>query len=295
MNWIPHATALADQIVPATSQWWNAIASVPRHEFVPRWWIRTTDSFDGSRWRLEDGAADDMTRLETTYADRPLVTQVGRLHADHALRGDRPVGVALSCSSRPRHLIRMFQHAYLSDDADVLHIGTGSGYGCALLASRLGDSHVTSVDIDEHLIRAASERLAAINLHPRLLTLDATRPLPGTFDRIIAAVAVGPIPVTSLDALRPGGRLVTTIAGTALILTADKTPDGGAVGQIEWNPATFMTARTGSGLPARIASAYDRLRDDGGERISKGCYPVIDLMNTHGLRSMLGVTAPDAA
>ena len=124
----------------------------------------------------------------------------------------------------------MAQHAHLTEDSDVLDVGTGSGYGCALLAARLGAEHVTSVDVDPYLTAAAAERLDSMGLRPTVLTLDATGTLPGTYDRIIATVAVRPVPASWLAALRPGGRLVTTIAGTGLILTADKTDDGGAHG-----------------------------------------------------------------
>jgi hypothetical protein len=40
--------------------------------------------------------------------------------------------------------------------------------------------------------------------------------------------------------LRPGGRLLSTLGGTSLIITADKTPDGGAAGCTEWDRAGFM-------------------------------------------------------
>ncbi len=127
----------------------------------------------------------------------------------------------------------MLRQAHLDDGADVLDIGTGSGYGCAVLAQRLGDRHVTSVDVDGYLTEVAAERLAGIGLRPQVMTCDATGPLRGTYDRIVSTVAVRPIPASWLGALRPGGRLVTTITGTALIITADKTDDGGAIGRIE--------------------------------------------------------------
>ncbi|MEU0119925.1 hypothetical protein ABZ137_41330 [Streptomyces bobili] len=53
------------------------------------------------------------------------------------------------------------------------------------------------------------------------------------------------VPASWPRALRPGGRLVTTIAGTGLILTADKTADGGACGRIEGDRAGFMRTRHG--------------------------------------------------
>jgi protein-L-isoaspartate O-methyltransferase len=116
----------------------------------------------------------------------------------------------------------------ITDGMDVLDVGTGSGYGCAVLAGRVGDQHVTSVDVDEYLTKAAAERLDSVGLHPDVVTCDATGPLPGSYDRIVSTVAVRPVPPSWLAALRPGGRLVTTITGTCLIVPADRTPDGGA-------------------------------------------------------------------
>jgi protein-L-isoaspartate O-methyltransferase len=77
---------------------------------------------------------------------------------------------------------------------------------------------------------------------------DITGPLPeepGEYDRIISTVSVRPIPASWLAALRPGGRLVTTTAGTGLIVTADKQADGGAVGQVQQDRAGFMATRHG--------------------------------------------------
>ena len=123
-----------------------------------------------------------------------------------------------SSATLPGLIVQMLRHAHLYDGADVLEVGTGSGYGCAVLAHRLGGQHVTSVDVDAYLTEVAAERLAGIGLRPQLMTCDATGPLPGAYDRIVSTVAVRPIPRA---ALRPGGRLVTTITGTAGIVTAD--------------------------------------------------------------------------
>ncbi|MCK9932721.1 hypothetical protein MXD62_37240 [Frankia sp. Mgl5] len=41
---------------------------------------------------------------------------------------------------------------------------------------------------------AAAGRLAALDLHPTALTVDATGPLPGTYDRIVSMVSVPSIP-----------------------------------------------------------------------------------------------------
>ena len=72
--------------------------------------------------------------LDAAYGDRSLVTQVGALHADHAGPDDRPTGRPTSSSTMPGLLVQMYRHAMISDGMDVLDVGTGSGYGTALLA-----------------------------------------------------------------------------------------------------------------------------------------------------------------
>src|SRR5690606_42036354 len=89
-------------------------------------------------------------------------------------------------STLPSLLLRMFGHAEIHDGVEVLDVGTGCGYGAALLARRLGDDRVTSVDVDPYLTKAAAERLDLIGLHPRIVTADATGPLTGEYDRIVA-------------------------------------------------------------------------------------------------------------
>jgi protein-L-isoaspartate O-methyltransferase len=186
--------------------------------------------------------------------------------ADHA-RGCRPGGTrhAGRPANRAAHVVidaagpvvQLARHGYMNDGTDVLDVGTGSGYGCAVLAARLGERHVTSVDVDKYLATAAADRLASIGLRPTVVAADATGSLPGTYDRIIATVAVRPVPASWLSALRPGGRLVTTITGTALILTADKTEDVGATGRIEWDRAGFMPTRTGNDYPLLLRKLHE--------------------------------------
>ncbi|MGW2189836.1 hypothetical protein [Streptomyces sp. NPDC001667] len=105
------------------------------------------------------------------------------------------------------------------------------------------------MDVDPYLIEAARDRLTAAGHQPEVATVDATGPLPGTYDRIIATVSVPRVPASWLAALRPGGCLVTTIEGTSLIIGADKTPDGGAAGHVERDWAGFMGARHGTNYP----------------------------------------------
>ena len=198
MNWKPRAAQLAAAVTHPVSRWRPAVAAVPRHVFTPRWWTWTAPGpgLWHDVWELADGPADPAAWLNTAYADQSLVTQVGPLHADHAHPGDRPVGLPTSSSTLPGLIVQMFRHAMISDGMDVLDVGTGSGYGTALLARRLGDDHVTSIDVDEYLAKTASERLESIGLHPQVTACDATGPLPGTYDRIVSTVAVRPVPAS---------------------------------------------------------------------------------------------------
>ena len=104
--------------------------------------------------------------------------------------------------------------------------------------------------------------------------------------------SVAPIPASWLAALRPGGRLVTTLTGTSLIVTATKTPDGGAAGRTEWERAGFMHARTGPDYPPDLLSAIPGALDGDADEVTTGRYPVINIARAWELYSMLGVTVP---
>lgn len=283
MDWRSHARRLADEVTDSVSRWHEPIATTPRHIFVPRWWQDRT---------LYDGPADESEWMRAAYSDRTLVTQLGPLHADHADHGDRPSGRPTSSSTLPGLVVRMYRHARLYPGADILDVGTGPGYGCALLANRFGDRHVTSIDVDPYLTKIAAERIDGIGLHPRVQTVDATGPLPGSYDRIVSMVAIRPIPASWLAALRPGGRLVTVLAGTTLIVTANKDADGWAAGRVEWDRAGFMTTRSGPDYPAGPDDLYASVRDLTGDHVTRGRYPVVQVEEAWELHSMLEVTAP---
>lgn len=127
------------------------------------------------------GAGPDTTEASALTAHQPRdqmsgITVVSR-RDPRRCRADRAPG----------------QRAHLTDNSEVLDVGTGSGYGCALLTARLGAEHVTRADADPYLTAAACERLDSVGLRPTVLTADATGTLPRTYDRIIATVAVRPV------------------------------------------------------------------------------------------------------
>ncbi|GAA2137685.1 methyltransferase domain-containing protein [Kitasatospora kazusensis] len=289
MQFEPYAARLAAACVHPASRWAQAVAAVPRHIFVPRWWERGAQS-----WELVDGTLDKKRWMETAYTDRTLVTRIGPLHADHANAGDLPAGHPTSSGTLPGLVVTMLRHAMIPDSADVLCV-VGSGYTPAVLSHRLGYHHVTGMDVDKYLTDAADDRLSQLGMRPRLITGDITVRLPvGAYDRIVSTVAVPGVPASWLDALRPGGRLVTTLADTGLIVTADKQPDGSAVGRVEWDRAGFMAARTGDDYAPDLmdTTAVGWIADQDGETVTESPFPVINIPEAWELWSMLSITTP---
>ena len=288
-TWQDSAARLAASILYPQSRWWQPVTSTPRHLLVPRWFAWDEQ---GQGWQVRDGPSDEQAWLATAYSERTLVTRVGSVHADHAEPGQACPGRPTSSSTAPVLVIAMYRFAHIYDGADVLDVGTGTGYGCALLARRAGAGHVTSIDIDPYLTETASARLAALGLHPRIVTGDATGELPGSYDRIVPMMSAPRVPPGWLAALRPGGRLVFSLARTSALITADKTADGGAAGQVEWYPASFMAARPGPGCHGLLDDLFGKIRDAEGEHVSHGRYPVLDVTWGWELDLMLEVTAP---
>ncbi|MEV5553628.1 methyltransferase domain-containing protein [Nonomuraea wenchangensis] len=287
-TWRTSAARLAAEVAPAGSRWREPIASTPRHLFVPRWWD-TPPGVDYGQWELHDGPSDEDGWFSAAYRDQTLITRVADGHADHAAVGERTSGRPTSSGTLPSLVVRMLRHGEIHKGARVLDVGTGSGYSAALLARTLGDSQVTSIDVDPYLVEAAAARLDAVGLRPEVVTCDATGPLPGQYDRIVSMVAVRPIPPSWLLALRPGGRLVTVIAGTSLIVKATKTADGAAAGHVARDWAMFMPARSGADYPPTLRGLFDLARDQDGEQVTRGRYPVVDAGGSWELRSMLEI------
>ncbi|MHC5902646.1 methyltransferase domain-containing protein [Streptomyces sp. S6] len=283
MDWEDRAIALADRVTDPDSRWLAPIARTPRHQLVPRWW-----ELAGEEWVLRVGS------LDAAYEDRSLVTRVGAVHADHAEVGARAEGLPTSSSTMPSLVVQMLRHGRLGQGLSLLDLGTGAGGLAAYACRRLGARCVTSLDVDPYVVRVAGERLAELGHHPAMLTADATEHVPGAYDRIVSTVALSPgaqlRPV--LRALEPGGRLVTTLAGTCLVVTGWKNLAGDVVGRVERGMAGFMSTRSGDNYPCGQEELLAHALDAEGEHRSIGRYPVVDVSEAWELRSMLEVTTP---
>jgi protein-L-isoaspartate O-methyltransferase len=281
---------LAAVAAAGSPDWAAAVASTPRHLLVPRWW---RPSADYSRWDLVDGPADPDAWMAAAYTDATLITRVGARHADHA-HGARPArGEPTSSSTLPGLVVRMLAHLRVDDGMRVIDVGAGCGYSAALLAFRLGDPAVLSVDIDGCLTAAAAQRLARFGRRPRVVSADATGPLPSeVHDRLIATVSARPVPASWLAALRPGGRLITTIAGTPLMLVAAVQADGTAAGRVLPEQATFMPTRAGPDYPPRLDHVYADARSSPGEGVRPAAAAIPDLHRDWPAAALLALVVP---
>ncbi|MFE5597529.1 methyltransferase domain-containing protein [Streptomyces sp. NPDC056549] len=255
---------------------------------MPRWYEREADGR-----MVHDGAADPDTWLAAAYSNRSLVTRVGALHADHAEPGTVvTTGMSTSSSTEPSLVVGMYRHADLTDGCRTL-VTTGSGYGTALACRRLGADRVTSVDVDPYLVEAATDRLASLGLRPQTAVCDLTQgPLPGEYDRIVSTVSMPAVPATWLKALRPHGRLVTTITGTSLILYADKTPDGGAVGRTSFDPASFMAPRQADDYEETVSASVWTSAETADGEASVSRHFLVFVPEAWSIQSMLQLQIP---
>jgi protein-L-isoaspartate(D-aspartate) O-methyltransferase len=114
---------------------------------------------------------------------------------------------------------RLLQALELQPGAEVLEIGTGSGYLTACLA-RLA-REVVSIDIHEDFVRQARARLDGYGVgNVRLETADALAFAPTRkFDAVAITGAVAEIPAAFAQWLKPGGRLFV-VHGASPVQTA---------------------------------------------------------------------------
>ncbi|MER6422288.1 methyltransferase domain-containing protein [Streptomyces sp. NPDC001137] len=213
--------------------WREAFAAVPRHLFVPYYYVGVVGGYE-RRW---GESPDPRTRerwLRGAYEDAPLATR---------LRD----GELLSSSSQPSLMAKMLAELRVEDGNRVLEIGAGTGYNAALLAHRLGDDDlVTTVDLEPEITESARQHLAAAGHHPAVVTGDGARGVPerGPFDRIIATCTLTSVPRAWLAQCNPGARILAPFA-TGLIVLTVRDPTH-AEGRFLHTPAYFVPLRGGT-------------------------------------------------
>jgi protein-L-isoaspartate(D-aspartate) O-methyltransferase len=103
---------------------------------------------------------------------------------------------------------RLFDRLGVKDGARVLQLGAGSGYYTAILAELVGPKgSVEGIEIEAPLAEAASRNLKAWPA-ARVRLGDASKPLTGTWDIIVAFAGATAPQSWWLDGLADGGRLL---------------------------------------------------------------------------------------
>ncbi|MEO6651028.1 MAG: protein-L-isoaspartate(D-aspartate) O-methyltransferase [Ilumatobacteraceae bacterium] len=167
------------------------------------------------------------------YADRPL-----------------PIGHGATIS-QPYIVALMTEALRLRPQDRVLEVGTGSGYGAAVLAECAG--HVTTIESVEALATGARIRLTAFAPRVEVIVGDGSEGYEpsGPFDAISVTAAAPQIPPPLLAQLAPGGRLVMPVGrGAEELVRIERTPDGDRRDVICAVRFVPLTGRHGTGEPS---------------------------------------------
>ena len=220
-------------------EWRSAMFAAPRHLFIPdrAWYL-------GDEGLTEmDRAADPQEWLRLAYDDTPVITQFDD--------GDTPAGdrgrTATSSISMPLLVAQMLDALDVSPGVNVLEIGTGTGWNCALLCARLGDTAITSIEIDPAVADRARRNLSTVGVKPHVITGDGEQGMRDSapYDRLIATVAAYRVPYAWVEQVNSGGIIVTafnTMASGGLLrlkVASDMTATGNFCGN-----AAFMPLRS---------------------------------------------------
>ncbi|MFE9687851.1 ATP-grasp peptide maturase system methyltransferase [Streptomyces sp. NPDC006285] len=244
------AKQLAADGVLVDPAWRQAVEAVPRHRFVPGFYL-PADERDGQGltvWEPVTAELDYGRWLAAAYGDSTLITQFDGA-ADWKAPVVRHGGAPTSSSTLPSLVVRMWADAEVTEGHTVLEIGTGTGYSTALACERLGSADVTSIEVDPHRLEQAASALYGCGYTPTLAVADGLYGYwpEAKFDRIVAACSFRAVPPAWLVQARPGGKILLTLSGwlygyARVLLTVAQ--DGTAEGRLLGGTVSFMSART---------------------------------------------------
>ncbi|BBB00069.1 putative O-methyltransferase [Actinacidiphila reveromycinica] len=262
--------ALAADGVFADPGWRAAVKKVPRHAFVPGFYL-PADQRDGQGLTVWEPVTAELGYgrwLAAAYSDTTLITQFDGDEPDWKTPQVRHGGAPTSSSTLPSLVVRMWADADVQEGHTVLEIGTGTGYSTALACERLGSADVTSIEVDPHRLDQAASALYSLGYTPTLAVADGLYGYwpEARFDRIVAACSFRAVPPALLAQVRPGGKILLTLSGwlyghARVLLTVAE--DGTAEGRLLGGTVSFMSARTHAapafGNPAHWAAGLPEI------------------------------------
>ncbi|MGX1885442.1 ATP-grasp peptide maturase system methyltransferase [Streptomyces sp. NPDC055287] len=246
--------------------WRAAVAEVPRHRFVPGFYLPADEPGEHGLtvWEPVTAELDYGRWLATAYSDTTLMTQFDGDEPDWQRPAQRHGGAPTSSSTLPSLVVRMWADAEVQEGHSVLEIGTGTGYSTALACQRLGSAAVTSIEVDPHRLEMAAGALYGSGYTPTLAVADGLYGYwpEAPFDRVVAACSFRAVPPALVAQTRPGGKILLTLSGwlygyARVLLTVGA--DGTAEGSLLGGTVSFMSARTHAapafGNPAHWAAS----------------------------------------
>jgi protein-L-isoaspartate(D-aspartate) O-methyltransferase len=220
----------------------NAFATVPREQFV-----------GPGPWRIKSPM--DLAEYWTTDDDDPI-----HVYHDVLIALDEARGIN---NGQPSLWAYLFDHLDPVPGEQVLHLGCGTGYYTAIIAELVGSKgRVTAVEIDAMLAQKARAALAD---WPQVSVIHADGA--GTsfepVDAIVASAGATHPPLSWLDALRPGGRLLfpmTTFRDGpgAMLLVTRRPEDGVAARFLCWARFIDFQGARDPAISRRLAAALRR-------------------------------------
>ncbi|MFD7893595.1 ATP-grasp peptide maturase system methyltransferase [Streptomyces sp. NPDC059743] len=260
------ASSLAKAGSAADPAWRQAVRTVPRHRFVPGFYLPADqqDEHGLTVWEPVTAELDYGRWLAASYSDTTLITQFDGDEPDWKQPAVRHGGAPTSSSTLPSLVVRMWADADVAEGHTVLELGTGSGYSTALACERLGSGAVTSIDVDGRRLETAAAALHGCGYTPTLAVADGLYGYwpEAPVDRIVAACSFRAVPPALTAQTRPGGKILLTLSGwlygyARVLLTVDG--DGTAEGPLLDGTVSFMSARTHAapsfGNPAHWATS----------------------------------------
>jgi protein-L-isoaspartate(D-aspartate) O-methyltransferase len=138
--------------------------------------------------------------------------ELTKAYEDKAVITKEINGIGISSSSQPAIMAIMLEQLNLQPGQRVLEIGAGTGFNAALMAHLVGDaSPVTTVDIDDDLVKGARANLAAAGFGGVSVVCadggEGYRPN-AAYDRVILTVGAWDISPAWVEQLREGGILL---------------------------------------------------------------------------------------
>ncbi|MEU9416019.1 methyltransferase domain-containing protein [Streptomyces sp. NPDC048272] len=219
----------------------DALLRIPREILMPQGYARRTELDElPVQWQLLDWtvAAARAEYLEVLHCGESVLIQ----HDGEPILG-RHAGVRRSGGTMTSMSSGMFMTAVVMEQLGlrpglrVADVGTGAAVTCAIASHICGDRTVVSLDRDPYVTEAARHHLAALGLHPTLVTGDgeALWPALAPFDRISASYSLACVPEAWLEQLAPGGR--------ALLHLTTGSPSWPGLAVISKDPAGQITGK----------------------------------------------------